>query len=303
MTSSKRKSFLDLISVTLKLINFSIKTKAYKGFYDWNISYQRVFEYGEAFKIIKKENPKSMLDVGGDNSIFAPFVTRHLNCMVDITDMGDMKYSKRLVKNLSYEEQKLISLIPKTKSIELGLKKYDIVTCLSAMEHFDNNEDVVFVKNSKNLLNHNGILIITSPFTNAKETIHVYRDLNYYKAHDQKQVDEGFYEKKYSLSNIRKLVKESDLFFERLYFGGEIINFFDPIFQYQPNPSKYEKVNYFNGFKIKMGRIFLIYIHLLSPFWPFLFMRKSNNISDFSIESKRKKAGCPDSFVLVLRKK
>jgi len=241
MTSSKRKFILDLISITLKLINFSIKTKAYKGFYDWNVSYQRVFEYGEAFKIIKKENPKSMLDVGGDISIFGPFVARYLNCTVDIADMGDMKYSKRLVKNLPYKEQKLISLIPKTKTWELGLKKYDVVTCISAMEHFDNNEDVVFVKNSKNLLNHNGILIITSPFTNAKKTIYEYRDLNYYKTHGQKQVDEGFYEKKYSLSNIRKLVKESGLFLERLYFGGEIINFFDPIFQYQPNTLKYEK--------------------------------------------------------------
>jgi len=40
MTSSKRNFILDLISMALKLINFSIKTKAYKGFYDWNVSYQ-----------------------------------------------------------------------------------------------------------------------------------------------------------------------------------------------------------------------------------------------------------------------
>ena len=282
---------------------FSIKTKACVGYYDWNISYERVFEYAETYKLIRREKPSTFLDVGGDISIFGPFVADSVGCQVGIVDMGDMQFSEKLLNNLSPDTKKCISLFPRTKAENISNKKYDFISCISTIEHFDTEGDLLFMKNVSSILNENGLLVITAPFTLKAETIYEYREMTYYQVHGIQQFDKGFYLKKYCLLDIQKLAEQSGLHIEKLIFAGEVINFYDPIFLYQPNMTKSGNLIIFSRAKIVLGRILLISIKLLSPFYPFLFMRKSESISDFLIESKRKKILCPDVFLLALRKK
>jgi 2-polyprenyl-3-methyl-5-hydroxy-6-metoxy-1,4-benzoquinol methylase len=293
---SQRSTLLNLAPITARLLRFSIGTRAYRGFRDWNICYERVFEYGSTYDVLEKLKPSRVLDVAGDISLFGCFVAAHIGCTVDIVDMSDLDYCKQVRARMDPPSATRVNLIPRTRAEDLprGMS-YDAIYCISSIEHFDGDADLRFIEAVAELLNDDGLLIVTAPFTNENETVRKYRDTTYYDTHGQQQTDANFYMRFYSAAGIEQLVKQSGLELVHLTYAGEILNFCEPIFQFATAPSSTRLTLWPRFIASRL-------IGALSPLYPILFMRRSDSPSSFT-QGKRRTTPCnPDTFLLVLRK-
>jgi SAM-dependent methyltransferase len=298
VSAAGTRSLLHLAPLTARLFAFSLRTAAYKGFADWNICYERVFEYGETYALLERERPESVLDVAGDISLFGCFVADELECRVDIVDMGDLDYCRGLRERMDPEAAQRIGLIPRTRAEDLPLDSgYDVITCISSIEHFAGDADLRFVESAARLLADGGLMIITAPFTLAEETERRYRKQNYYAGHGEEQDDGDFYMRFYSRSGIDALAERSGLRVERLLFGGERVNFCDRVFLYGPKngESGPTKADVARGVASRA-------IRALSPVYPFLTMREAERPEPFTVGPRREKLTNPDTFLLALRK-
>lgn len=285
-----------LVPVTSKLVRFSIATGAYKGFRDWNICYERVFEYGETYRLIESERPASVLDVAGDISLFGCFLADQLGCRVDIVDMSDLKYCERVRARMDPAAAARVRLIPRTRAEDLPLASgYDAITCISAIEHFAGDSDLMFIEAAAQLLAPGGLLVITAPFTQRPETETRYRSTNYYSEHGEESEDEDFYMRFYSRDAIDDLARRSGLRVERLLFAGETVNFCDRVFLYGPDGRSPTKADLLRDVASRG-------IRALSPVYPFLFMRESDQPDPFTVGPRRRRPTNPDTFLLALRK-
>jgi len=278
------------------MVVFSARTRAFRGFRDWNICYERVFEYGEALNVLRAERPRRILDVAGDISLFGCFVAEELRCPVDIVDMSDLAYCARLSSRLAPEVRELVTLIPRTMAEELPRgRRYDAIYCVSSIEHFDGDADLRFVESAGDLLEEGGVLVLTAPFTNARETQRKYSDRTYYDAHGEQQTDPRFYMRYYSRDAIDELVRRSGLQLVRLTFAGEVVNFCEPVFQFGTAPAP-------PGPATRVRSALARAIGVLSPIYPLLFMRISDDPRSFTCGPRRETPCNPDTFLLVLRK-
>ena len=279
----------------MRMLAFSLRTRAYRGFRDWNICYERVFEYGSVLEVLAASKPRRVLDVAGDISIFGCFVAHELECAVDIVDIGNLEYCDRIRRHMPHGAQ-LVSLMPRTKAEELPPdRRYDVVYCISSIEHFDGHADLRFVESAAGLLEDGGLLLLTAPYTNAQETKRIYREQTYNSIHGMPEADPGFYMRYYSLSAIRQLAERSGLELVRLSFAGEIINFCEPIFQFGTTPAR-------GRWTMWPRYVASRAIGALSPLYPFLFMRESSDPGSFTCGPRRSTPCNPDTFFLVLRK-
>lgn len=296
MIASDTRSLIHLLPITAKLMAFSLRTGAYKGFADWNICYERVFEYGETYDLIARERPGAVLDVAGDISLFGCFLADDLACQVDIVDMGDLDYCARLRDRMDPPAAARVGLIPRTRAEDLPLdRRYDVITCISAIEHFAGDADLKFVEAAAPLLADGGLMIITAPFTLAPETERRYRRENYYSGHGEMQADGDFYMRFYSRDAIDELVARSGLEVEGRLFGGERVNFCDRVFLYGPTNEAPTRADIFRGAASRA-------IRALSPIYPFVTMRESERPDSFTVGPRRQKLTNPDTFLLALRK-
>lgn len=294
--SDASRPLLHLLPITSKLLAFSVKTDAYKGFVDWNICYERVFEYGETYKLIENERPASVLDVAGDISLFGAFLAQEAGCSVDIVDMSDLEYCERLRSNMEPEAAARIRLIPRTRAEDLPLDgQYDVITCISAIEHFGGDADLRFIETAPRLLRPGGLMIVTAPFTLAPETQRRYRSTNYYSEHGETQDEDDFYMRFYSRDAIDELADRSGLKREAVLFGGETVNFCDRVFLYGPKGEEPSRAELLRGWAARAIRTF-------SPAYPFLFMRESAHPDRFTLGDRRRRLTNPDTFLLALRK-
>jgi len=114
----------------------------------------RAWEYGLALHALSSHDCRTVLDVGGGGSIFSPAAAA-LGLDTIQVDPGDCaawvaKQSKVIGRPLSYQQVPL-------EHFEGGL--YDAVTCLSVLEHVD--DDVDFFRRLQSFVAPGGLLVLT----------------------------------------------------------------------------------------------------------------------------------------------
>jgi SAM-dependent methyltransferase len=291
-----RSTLFHLAPTTARLLSFSLRTRAFRGYRDWNICCERVFEYGETFRILRANRPRRILDVAGDISLFGCFVAEALETPVDIVDMGSLDYCAEIRERMSGEAARLVTVIPHTRAEQLPRgRRYDAIYCISSIEHLDGDADLRFMESIGDLLNDGGVLIVTAPFTTGPETERKYRSHTYYDAHGETQSAPHFYMRYYSRGGIDELARRSGLHVERLVFAGEIVNFCEPVFGYGTDGAGGPISGRLRAYASRV-------IGALSPLYPFLCMRVDDDATSFSCGPRRVTPCNPDTFLLVLRK-
>lgn len=130
----------------------------------FNIYNERSMEYGFVFEQITKFRPKTILDVGTGKSALPSLMA---NCGILVTATDNIKdYWKRGFFNQHYFI--INDDIQKTKL----KKKFDMITCISALEHMENYNDAI--KNMFELLSPGGHLLLTVPYNEKKFAENVY---------------------------------------------------------------------------------------------------------------------------------
>ena len=154
--------------------------------------------YGEfwfAITKIKHLKVKNYLDVSSPRLL--PLFTYIKNNLIKIDvlnpDQTDLNYTKRIFeymnvdKRVNFYNHSIDNNIFKTKS-------YDLITCMSVLEHIE--EDVQALKRVWSLLKDNGSLILTVPC--SKTIINEYTNLDEYKTVKKKSNDYLFWQRFYS---------------------------------------------------------------------------------------------------------
>lgn len=125
---------------------------------------ERPIEFGFVFKNIGRHYPKTILDVGtGRTSL--PHLMRNCGCLVTAID-NITDYWARGMRNRHYHV--IDDDICNTKIKD----KFDLVTCISVLEHIRDHDAAV--RNMLSLLNPDGRLIITCPYTENSYIDNVY---------------------------------------------------------------------------------------------------------------------------------
>lgn len=130
----------------------------------FNIYNERSVEYRFVFEQITNFRPKTILDVGTGKSALPSLMA---NCGALVTATDNIKdYWERDFFNQHYFI--INDDIQKTKL----KKKFDMITCISALEHIENYNDAV--KNMFKLLSQGGHLLLTVPYNEEKFVENVY---------------------------------------------------------------------------------------------------------------------------------
>lgn len=118
----------------------------------------RRWEYGMALAALRSIDARTVLDVGGGGSLFAP-AAAWINADVTIVDPGECAgwvkaQSDRIGKSMRYirEEFTWLSVAD----------QFDAVTCLSVIEHVENDE--LFLINMASKVADGGLLCLTTDF-------------------------------------------------------------------------------------------------------------------------------------------
>lgn len=126
---------------------------------------ERSIEYSYVLNKITEMRPRLILDVGTGKSAL-PAIMR--NCGPLVTAIDNIKdYWSNGMSNKHYHVKDIDILNPKLNN------KYDMITCVSVLEHINNHEQAVI--NMSNQLNSAGVLIFTLPFSSEKYIANVYK--------------------------------------------------------------------------------------------------------------------------------
>ena len=163
-------------------------------FFDWS----RQWEYPWILKNVQFNDKDIVLDIGGGLSHFPSLVARRVKKVI----VGDL-YPERMFKPESNNVKFLKMNALKTKS----RKKYDIVMCISVLEHIDNYFKAI--KNLTRLVKKNGYLVITldlflDNFRDCKKS-DISKILKLFNDFDLGKIDlsEGKLYKKTTLQNMK----------------------------------------------------------------------------------------------------
>jgi len=118
----------------------------------------RAWEYGLALNVLRSRECFSVLDVGGGGSVFAP-AAASLGITVVQVDPGDClewvaHQAWTLGRPLVYHQQDIMSYDDR--------RTYDAVTCLSVLEHIEEDRD--FFRRLQSFVRPGGLLILTVDF-------------------------------------------------------------------------------------------------------------------------------------------
>jgi 2-polyprenyl-3-methyl-5-hydroxy-6-metoxy-1,4-benzoquinol methylase len=184
---NKKFWFLNPIGVISRLYINSINKKEYKN-PPFAIFNERPIEYGFVFEQISKQYPKKILDIGtGLTSL--PHLMANCGCAVTAIDNIKDYWSYDLFNRHYYVINDSI-VEPKIN------EKFDLITCISTLEHIENYNKAV--ESIFSLLNPGGYLILTFPYNEKKYTDNVYavegsnaKILPTYKTHafSRKEID------------------------------------------------------------------------------------------------------------------
>ena len=149
-----------------KIINIYPQWRNKKEFQtqSFNKFNERPVEYAFVFRMIGKLYPKKILDVGTGRTAL-PQLMRHCGSLVTASD-NISDYWQGGMLNQHYHV--INDDITKTQIED----KFDLITCISVLEHIEEFNDAV--KNMFSLLNPNGHLILTFPYTESGYVRNVY---------------------------------------------------------------------------------------------------------------------------------
>jgi len=126
---------------------------------------ERVVEYSFAFKALASICPKSILDIGtGETAL--PVLMKNCGFLVTAADNIQDFWTKRIFNRHYY----IINDDITNSKLRM---KFDLITCISVIEHIRNFNDAV--SGMFNLLNKNGHLVLTFPFNEYNYIENVYR--------------------------------------------------------------------------------------------------------------------------------
>lgn len=127
---------------------------------------ERPHEYAFVFRQVGRLCPQTILDVGTGTTAL-PALLRTCGCVVTATDNVRDYWPEGMVNRHWYVRDDNIS---KT-CIE---DKFNMVTCISVIEHIDNHEDAF--RSMISLLSPGGHLVLTCPFTDDRYVADCYRE-------------------------------------------------------------------------------------------------------------------------------
>jgi len=118
----------------------------------------RKWEYGMALKALRNNNTKTVLDIGGGGSVFAPACS-WIDMEVTQVDPGNVgtwieKQSKAINKPLNFIQKDFFEYNEN--------KQFDAVTCLSVIEHVPHDRE--FFSKLLSYVKVGGLLVLTTDF-------------------------------------------------------------------------------------------------------------------------------------------
>lgn len=159
----------------------------------------RTWEYGLTLEALRQNGAKTVLDVGGGGSLFAPAAT-WIGMEVRQVDPGDhgeaiTQQSKHLGKILGFVQMDFMDypLPPNNQYC------YDAVTCLSVIEHVP--DDTLFFAKLAEHVRPGGLLCLTTDFHPSGEAV------------------SAGHLRSYNAQNMHEWIKLADPIFEMTPFG------------------------------------------------------------------------------------
>ena len=144
---------------------------------------ERSLEYAFALTCFSEIYPKTLLDVGTGTTAF-PSVVRTCGAVVDAIDnIRDYWPSGMINRHYYIQNQDILKPIyPK--------KKYDMITCISVLEHIVDYDKAV--QNMVSLLTERGHLCITFPYTEKRYYHNCYDEIGSSYGQDNPYITQSF---------------------------------------------------------------------------------------------------------------
>jgi ubiquinone/menaquinone biosynthesis C-methylase UbiE len=144
---------------------------------------ERSVEYAFALKCFSEIYPKTLLDVGTGTTAF-PSVLRTCGAVVDAIDnIKDYWPSGMTNRHYYVQNADILETI-------LSRKKYDMVTCISVLEHIMDYDKAM--RNMVSLLNDRGHLCITFPYTEERYYHNCYDEVGSSYGQDNPYITQSF---------------------------------------------------------------------------------------------------------------
>lgn len=123
----------------------------------------RKWEYGIALAFLKDIKAKTVLDVGGGGSIFAPFLAKN---GLQVTEL-DLSNQFEAVRNQNKALNLDMKVIHADWLTYAGTEHYDAIACISTIEHIKEWDDVL--KFYDKLLDYGDAVFLTTDFFPTRE--------------------------------------------------------------------------------------------------------------------------------------
>lgn len=187
-----------------------------------SISYERAAELPYVFNIIDSiESNKKLLvlDVGTGDSVLPTFLVNNANVHITCLDKYDWVNVQRNYASRTLDKDKFPDIEIEKKDL-FDFKTnilFDVITCISVIEHFPGNTDSDAIQYMADLLAPGGLLIVTTPVNEGFPK-------DFYKEEAVYGKYEGgsrFYQRHYDMEGIQnRLIDASGLKeVKRIYFG------------------------------------------------------------------------------------
>jgi SAM-dependent methyltransferase len=207
------------------------------------LSYERCAELSWVIDYLQPRFHERLqyLDIGTGESPLPSFLYAHANwdiaCLDKCSWVRKQQRFVQLVQNRSVDRvagRRFVVVEADLLTATLPDRSFDVVTCISVIEHFEGGLDTVAIKACARLLRPGGKLILTTLINEKRFAEFYVRRAVYGKEYCGSPV---FYQRHYDLRSVtERLIKPSGLLeLHRLYFGDYGFQCFEKVMQ-RPKP-------------------------------------------------------------------
>lgn len=252
-----------------------------------SMGYERCAELPFIINVLSplfKENLQ-YIDIGSGDSILPTYLLKNTIWDITVIDKFDWIYKqKKYLKKLNIDNKKYSDRFHISKSnfldSEFTEKKFDVITNISVIEHFEDGLDTTAMIKSSNLLKENGFYIL-STLINECYPRNFFVNKNVYGVNYTKEP--VFFQRHYNVEQIEnKLIVPSKLREkQRIYFGEYDLKFFQKFLNI-PSFLKPLKILY----------------QWLTPYFAYKYL----TYNDFPISDESIPMNTSSGIILILRK-